>query len=813
MNFKKILLGALTGITLFFGISATVWADAPKDNCAPTNEEIASYQEDGSFEERLHYVNALQNDRVSPSLIQNAAARESGISTFSSSVPSDWECMPVTGNIKAFAVRVGFSDHPLDDSILYSEAQLTAMLNDESGSSSAAFPYESLYGYYARSSYQQLALKGDVYEYTASKTRQEYDGQEGEEALLREVLEGLDEAVDYTQYDADGNGCLDAIYLNFAGESSGWGTTWWSHKNTFMQSDFLVDGLTPQGFVFLRTEENGTPTLIHETGHLLGLPDYYSYQNQAYENGLASFDMMNDNQGDQNGFSKWLLGWLGEEDILQISKNNVDTPIALTPLCSDLLDGSKKIAVISPEAKGIFSEYYLVQYETGINNQTAIMQGRYADGFRIFHVNAVLNEEGTNFRHANVSLAEPKLIELVNPIQDGMEHTTYAKGDSLTPDTTPSSAFWGSPIMGYTGIHLTDFLTGASPSFHARFAEKTPATGEYILTPAPGTDTGRISNAAQMEFVSDTPLYQSTGIEQLRPYLEADGKQYPLTVDIQNLYQVKLSYPDIDVALEPDTAYTLVLPENLFQIDQDVLSKEQRIPVKSDHFPKFQYVHNYESANSSSDLCAFGPDKVGYFSLGNGSFDTESIVDLIIYDTVGEPQILPLTLPAPPQGWVEGITQIAAVSCYDDTAALALTLNGKSTVLYKIAGDGTLISGPFLIPSNISLFPYGHGVKGVITESSAAGAPGEEVPQSASFYTIDFEHEPVLKEYPYNREDLFLAIDETNYAHVNFYNKEGTQEVALFNNQDELVRTIDLSKEDSLSYPRAIIRQETILSY
>ena len=63
----------------------------------------------------------------------------------------------------------------------------------------------------------------------------------------------------------------------------------------------------------LEEVRNGTAkpdahTLIHETGHALGLPDYYDYDYKKQPAGVL--DMMDNNVGDHNSHSKSLLGWV-----------------------------------------------------------------------------------------------------------------------------------------------------------------------------------------------------------------------------------------------------------------------------------------------------------------------------------------------------------------------------------------------------------------------------------------------------------------------------------------------------------------------
>lgn len=59
-------------------------------------------------------------------------------------------------------------------------------------------------------------------------------------------------------------------------------------------------------------------TYIHETGHILGLEDYYSYANSKEnpEYPVGGLDMMDYNIGDHMAFSKYLLNWISPKEII-----------------------------------------------------------------------------------------------------------------------------------------------------------------------------------------------------------------------------------------------------------------------------------------------------------------------------------------------------------------------------------------------------------------------------------------------------------------------------------------------------------------
>ena len=173
------------------------------------------------------------------------------------------------------------------------------------GGRNVDYPYESLSAYYDRASYGKLQIRGQAFAYTASHERSWYESN-GIQSLFQETLAALDEEIDYTQFDGNGDGWIDGVYLHFAGEHTGWASTWWS-MTYGNWSGPSYDGMQVGRYVTLHQPSNteeGARTLIHETGHVLGLPDYYSALEQSFENGIRTYDMMEQNVGDFNGFSK-----------------------------------------------------------------------------------------------------------------------------------------------------------------------------------------------------------------------------------------------------------------------------------------------------------------------------------------------------------------------------------------------------------------------------------------------------------------------------------------------------------------------------
>lgn len=303
--------------------------------CVPTEEQIEAYRADGSLDERVQTAERLGHEQPSVGLTQQALAQQAavlgsdaGASLMRSAVPSVWRSgMATVGAGRVLALRVSFPDYSFaDDDTL--EA-LDALFNGGDGS---GFPYESLHAYYERASYGKLDISGTAVDYQAKHERSYYQGDIN--TLFVEALDALDETLDLSQFDANDDGYLDCVYIHFAGPDSGWGSTWWSQEWTVQQQaspevcERSWDGRRLWNACLLAencTGDMAASTLIHETGHVLGLPDLYSYRRTSADStersGCLTFDLMDNNTGDTNAFFKWMLGWVDEGKVVRVVAN------------------------------------------------------------------------------------------------------------------------------------------------------------------------------------------------------------------------------------------------------------------------------------------------------------------------------------------------------------------------------------------------------------------------------------------------------------------------------------------------------------
>ena len=122
-------------------------------------------------------------------------------------------------------------------------------------------------------------------------------------------------------------------------------------------------------------------TVIHETGHALGLEDYYDTTGAT--GGFGGGTMMALNVGDHEAYSKAILGWIDPYIVI-----NTDTTITL-----DEYELSGDAIFIAKDYDGVyFNEYYIIDYytPTGLNEIAKGMDGLPSiSGVRIIKLNAI----------------------------------------------------------------------------------------------------------------------------------------------------------------------------------------------------------------------------------------------------------------------------------------------------------------------------------------------------------------------------------------------------------------------------------------
>lgn len=305
---------------------------------------------------------------------------------------------------------------------------LEAMEYTFNGTSSldGANPYwESVSSFYEKSSYKKLNLNFEITDpFTPEMSASEFLSKEdltsssssvgGSQALITDILEhGLtknDVPIDIfdSKYDRNEDGYIDGMWLIYNVRDgdlvSSESQPFWAYTTNYLAKatdtetgEIKIVGTRYANCALSFLYDDSTlgydaHTIIHETGHMLGLDDYYSYDNSGNYGYLGGIDMMDLNIGDHSAFSKYALGWI---EPTVIYKN--DTTITLKPFEDT---GEALIIPSSYYNDSAFSEYLILEYETptGLNELDATKKYRnayplaFSNGLAIYHVDARLIE-------------------------------------------------------------------------------------------------------------------------------------------------------------------------------------------------------------------------------------------------------------------------------------------------------------------------------------------------------------------------------------------------------------------------------------
>ena len=389
----------------------------------------------------LERVRALGNNLVAPQLLQKlnvklpvkpGAVPGLGQPVFpaphAAPIPDEWTTLPSTGNVKVLALLISFQDYPAS----VSAATVQSMLFGDGNP--AQFPRESLRRYYERSSYGQLSITGNALGWFAAGLRSTVAKTDaGREALIKQALNSFEAAGhDFSQYDNDNDGVIDYMVVMWTGPDEGWGSFWWGYQPRWSDGTYLLDGKRLGNYSW-QWEASSPTVVIHETGHALGLPDYYDYPTTKLvgpPGGLGGLDMMDANTGDHNCFSKFLLGWLKPtlaatgSGTLSLQPSSVARDcILVMPGCSN--DG---------EDLDAFSEFYLIENRTRVS--TANDQTLPGDGFLIWHIHSQVNPSTGGLMYNNQDTSH-KLIRVMEA--DGLEEIESGfSGDA--------GDYWSTPL-------------------------------------------------------------------------------------------------------------------------------------------------------------------------------------------------------------------------------------------------------------------------------------------------------------------------------------------------------------------------------
>ena len=455
---------------------------------------------------------------------------------------------PGKGDRKGLVILVSYSDVDFtlsDPKQYFSDALNKEGFSEWGGTGSAR-------DYFIDSSNGQFRPEFDVYGPVKLPNRMAYYGGNDiagddlhPELMAVHACQILDDTVDFTQYDLDGDGEIDNVFIFYAGRgeaSGGEASTVWPHSWDVRSggSYYSFDGVFLGHYACTNEWEGNRPdgigTFCHEFSHVMGLPDLYStkYTGAFTPGSWNVLDYGPYNNGGctpplYSAFERYAMDWMTPEPL------SGPANVVLPPI-----DSNK--AYIIPTEKD--NEYFLIENR----QQTGWDKYLPGHGMLVWHVD--FNQTVWNKNVVN-NTADHQYVDIEEA--DGIRSEETRAGDAFpgtagktefSDTTVPSMKTWAGKSLG---LPLTEIAeTGGVVSFKVAggLAESDP------------TETLAAENVGHDGFTARWKPVDGAEKYQLNVYRHADRQEAPGRMKSPNTVSVSVAGTSYKVeGLEPETAY------------------------------------------------------------------------------------------------------------------------------------------------------------------------------------------------------------------------------------------------------------------
>lgn len=324
-------------------VSAVLSGDEFAHSLHTTDGRLLVGNEDGTYRYATVADEMLESEMIQRGNERRNAANQQRINRLNIWHEKD----AFIGSRRGLVILVQFSDTPMmcDEPQKAFDDQFNGVNYKKNGH------IGSVRDYFKRQSYGQFDLQFDVVgPVTVSKELKYYGKNKGvsdmyPEEMVAEAVVLADSLVDYSNYDWDGDGYVDQVYLIYAGFSEADGApsyTIWPHSYFLEPSGngpIQLDGVLINQYAcsseltgingFEGTMIDFIGSACHEFSHCLGLPDFYSTNSVADVFGMNRWSIMD--YGVYNGeeqysgsvpagytsYERWCAGWLEPTELSQ----------------------------------------------------------------------------------------------------------------------------------------------------------------------------------------------------------------------------------------------------------------------------------------------------------------------------------------------------------------------------------------------------------------------------------------------------------------------------------------------------------------
>ena len=334
---------------------------------------------------------------------------------------------PHTGSPKALVILAEFADTTF--TIQNTKQVFTNYLMNEGHFTETAYAqnrnYKGVRGYFKDCSYGQFTPTFDVVGPVKLPKPQTYYGAENDNItdLMTDACNAVDNEVDFSQYDANGDGLVDLVYIIYAGHSANYrgnaSTDIWPKSGTTILSK-TFDGKSIRRYGVsneLAGRENkkkeketinGIGLFCHEFSHTLGLPDIYAYKTNAEDQndqGMELWDLMDGGTEVQGGrvpspYLAWereAMGWMSIDTL------TTDCHIANLKTIDN---GGKAYKILNPSAP---NEYIVLQSIQKGGWYQGWGNGSYPKGLLVYRISYASNKVNV-FDFPNNVKGKPRVI-------------------------------------------------------------------------------------------------------------------------------------------------------------------------------------------------------------------------------------------------------------------------------------------------------------------------------------------------------------------------------------------------------------------
>lgn len=351
--------------------------------------------------------------------------------------------------------------------------------------------------------------------------------------MVIHALDILDEDVDFSQYDCDGDGKIDNVFVFYAGrgEATGGGAnTVWPHQYnvTYLGYDKYYDGVKADRYACSNEWEviyaggerpDGVGTFVHEFSHVMGLPDLYATD---YTSAFTPGEWSAMDTGPYNNegrtpplygiFERNALGWMRPEEITGVMNGTLQSI------------GNNHGYIINTNRP---QEFFLLENRQHVSWDSYVP----GEGMVVWHIlynsgvwsgNRVNNDPNLQY----VDIEEADGTQTDGSRKNDAFPGTNGKYTSFTDDTKPSMITWQKKRldMPITGIALNDGVITFKVCGGIPDIDPVEAVSTTNITPGGFTAKWTASTATDKDVVYLLSIYTKDATDK-RHYATGHRKQ------------------------------------------------------------------------------------------------------------------------------------------------------------------------------------------------------------------------------------------------------------------------------------------------